>query len=238
MFVNLVQSIQNLLQKKFLLDIFKTFIGVFLAFWVSEWKAAKQSNFTERTALQEIRQELELDIKDLQINRFGHQQGLNAARYFRAALDGKPVGEDTLAQQYQNLLRNFVSIQHSAAYESVKARGLEIIGDDSLRTHIINLFDYHLETVEKLEEQYAPHDFFNFYYHHFNEKFVPYFTLGERGQWSFAKPLSQMPQADQKMVRMWLFRLLNDRIFMMAVYQQVETEMIRLRDEIDQHLAK
>lgn len=235
---NLWKGAKGVFEKKFLYDVFKTFIGVFLAFWVNEWKSSKQSDFTEHTALREIRKELDLNIKDLRDNLGGHRTGFEATRYFWKALHDKPVSEDTLMHHYNTLLRNFVSIQHSAAYESVKTRGLEIISDDSLRTQIANLFDFHLEVIEKLEEQYAPHDFFQFYYHHFNEKLLPHIAISNKGKWTFAKPLSEMPEADKTQVKMWLMRLMSDRQFMIATYSGVETEMLRLRDAIDAHLKK
>ena len=236
--LNLWKGAQGVFKKKFLYDVFKTFIGVFLAFWVSEWRSSKQSDFTEHTVLREIRKELDLDILDLRDNLGGHRKGLEASRYFWQALHNQPVGEDTLVLVYNNLLRNFVSIQHSAAYESVKSRGLEIISDDSLRTQIVNLFDFHLEVIEKLEEQYAPHDFFQFYYHHFNEKLFPHIAISDRGKWTFAKPLSQMPDTDKTECKAWLMRLMSDRQFMIKTYSNVETEMLRLRDAIDAHLKK
>lgn len=235
---NLWKGAKGVFQKKFLYDVFKTFIGVLLAFWVNEWKSSKQSDFTERTALHEIRKELDLNILDLRDNLGGHRIGLESGRYFWKALHNQSVGEDTLMQVYNTLLRNFVSIQHSAAYESVKSRGLEIISDDSLRTQIANLFDFHLEVVEKLEEQYAPHDFFHFYYHHFNEKLLPHIAISDKGKWSFTKPLSEMPEADKTQVKMWLMRLMSDRQFMIVNYSNVESEMLRLRDAIDVHLKK
>ena len=115
-FYKILKGASAVFEKKFLYDVFKTFVGVFLAFWVAEWKNHKQSNFTERTALQEIRQELMLDIKDLQENLKGHQQGLAAASYFWNGLHGKPIGSDSLTREYNELLRSFLCIQHSAAY--------------------------------------------------------------------------------------------------------------------------
>lgn len=236
--LSLWKGAQGVFKKKFLYDVFKTFIGVFLAFWVSEWRSSQQSDFTEHTALREIRKELDLNILDLRDNLGGHRKGLEASRYFWKALHNQPVGEDTLTLVYNNLLRNFVSIQHAAAYESIKSRGLEIIRDDSLRTQIANLFDLHLEVVEKLEEQYSPHDFFQFYYHHFNEKFLPHIAISDRGKWTFTKPLSQMPETDKTQVKMWLMRLMSDRQFMISAYSDVEAEMLHLRDAIDVHLKK
>lgn len=235
---NLWKGAKGVFEKKFLYDVFKTFIGVFLAFWVNEWKSSKQSDFTEHTALREIRKELDLNIADLQDNLGGHRKGFEAGRYFWKALHDKPVGEDTLMLVYNNLLRNFVSIQHAAAYESVKSRGLEIISDDSLRTQIADMFDFHLEVIEKLEEQYAPHDFFQFYYHHFNEKLLPHIAISDKGKWTFAKPLSRMPEADKIQFKTWLMRLMSDRQFMISAYSDAEAEMLRLRDAIDAHLKK
>lgn len=231
-------SAQKVFQKKFLYDILKTFIGVLLAVWVNEWKSDKASNYSESIALGEIRQELELDISDMEDNLRGHKNGIEAARYFLRALRGQPIGEDSLMLRYNELLRNFVSIQHSTAYETLKSRGLELIGDDSLRMDVINLFDFHFETIEKLEEQYAPHDFFNFYYHGFNEKLAPYINIGPKGVWQLSKPLSQMPEQDKKLVTMWLQRIAFDRKFLITVYQEVQEKSVKVSQDIDAYLAK
>lgn len=234
----LIAGAKSVFKKKFLYDVLKTFTGVVLAFWVTEWKNAKQSNFTENTVLSEIKKELVMDITDMEGNLRGHQNGQKSAKYFWQALHGKEVSADSLAFQYNNLLRNFISIQHSAAYESVKSRGLEIIKNDSLRAQIVDLFDFDLEAIEKMEEKYAPHDFFKLYFDKFNAKLLPYIDISPDSKWSFKRPLHEMPEEDKKLVKIWLLRLNTDRTFMILNYEETLKKMRDLQQKIDLTLGQ
>jgi hypothetical protein len=234
----LFKSAKQVFAKKFLYDVIKTFIGVFLAFYVSQWNANRQSRFSERTVLMEIKQDLDLDIADMEGNLKGHKNGKEAAAYFWRALHDKPYGKDSLRMEYNLLLRNFTSLQHSMAYESVKFKGIEIIKDDSLRIRIINLFDFDFQGLKQMEEQYAPHDFFVLYYDKMNEKLQSHINIDEKGKWTVAVPFDKMPEKDKQIFKKWLQQLRYDRSFMMANYENSIKQSKDLQKVIDDYLKK
>jgi aromatic ring-cleaving dioxygenase len=236
--LTLIKSARQVFAKKFLYDIIKTFIGVFLAFYVSQWNSNRQSRFSEKTVLMEIKQDLVLDIADMEGNMGGHKNGKEASAYFWRALHGKPFGADSMRMEYSLLLRNFTSLQHSMAYESVKFKGIEIIKDDSLRMKIINLFDFELQGLKQMEEQYAPHDFFVLYYDKMNEKLQPHIKIAEDGKWLVATPFNQMPEKDKQIVKKWLQQLRMDRTFMIRSYEDAIMKAKDIQTEIDKYLGE
>jgi hypothetical protein len=213
----------------FLLNMLPTFLGVLLAFWLSEWASERNFKVQERHLFLEIQHELELNLSDLKENFKGHEKGLAATKSLqRQLLDGSH-NYDTLLQQYVDALRDFISIQHTAAYETLKSRGLASISNDSLRLQIADLYDFEFETIEKIEEKYAPHEFFE----HYNEPFLRIlakcydFTPGEVANRRIM-PLSALPKEEKNLLNARLMKLKYDRLFSMEIYSEVirKVEMV------------
>lgn len=212
----------------FFLNMLPTFLGVLLAFWLSEWASERNFKTRERHLLEELQHELELNLKDLNENFEGHNKGLAAAKSIQRYLSDGSLSLDTLPQQYLDALRDFISVQHTAAYETLKSRGVESITNDSLRLHIADLYDFEFETVEKLEEEYEPHEFFG----HYNEPFLRVlskcydFTPGASNR--KIMPLSKLPNEEINLLNARLMKLKYDRLFSMEVYSGVirKVEMV------------
>lgn len=206
----------------FLLNMLPTFLGVLLAFWLSEWASARNFKAQERHLLMEVQHELELNLSDLEQNLAGHEKGLAAAKSIQRLLSDGSLSLDTLPMHYVEALRDFISIQHTAAYETLKSRGLASIANDSLRLQIADLYDFDFETIEKVEEKYSPHEFFE----HYNEPFLRIvakcydFTPGEVADRRIM-PLSALPKEEKNMMNARLNKIKYDRQFSIRVYQDV-----------------
>jgi hypothetical protein len=224
---------------KFFQDVLKTFIGVFLAFWVSQWKAHSDSQVKEKFLLQEIQHELQVNIEDLKTNLSGHSSSLASAKYFKRYYQNDTTNLDSLYSHFHVLLFDLLSIQHTAAYETIKAQGLESILDDSLRLHIADLYDFDFEVVQKMEDQYKPVDFFDVYYH-------PMLSILSKC-YDFSKPtgtnrhimfVSKLPKQEQALLHAWLRRIMNDHYFMQLTYQATIKKAERVMAEIEVLIAK
>ncbi len=222
---------------KFFWDVSKTFVGVFLAFSLSNWNDEQRLHKSEMTALKEIEHELTADIADLESNIGGHELGVTACKFFKKQLYGDTRGSDSIGFYLNHLLREFIALQHSAAYESLKSRGLEIIKDDSLRLQIVNVYDFQYEIIQKLEEKYEPHEFFKLYYHPITNVLAPLLQIDAKGTWTLQKPISSIPEPDRTRFRMWLGRLQTDRKFLVYEYSAVLEELKNLKAAINQKLA-
>ncbi len=166
----------------FLLELFGVFLGVTLAFSLDQWNESRKLHETETQTLREIDAGLAMDLQDLEANIEGHRVGLQSVEMFRKYLTGQKVNADSLPFHYFMLLRDFLSLQNSAAYESLKSRGLQLIRNDSLRLKIVALYDFDMEVIQKLEEDYSEMQFNENFYHDFNDALAPYMVWGPDGQ--------------------------------------------------------
>lgn len=207
---------------RFLLDVLKTFIGVLLAFWVGEWQASHEAAKKEAHLLLEVEHEVALNLTDLRLNLEGHRHGLAAADALLGILAGAGNPGDSLGFHFHLVLRGFLSIQHTAAYETMKTRGLESIAQDSLRNHISDLYDFEFETIEKLEETYPPNQFFQIYYQPMLQILSRYHDFSKkRGESRQILPLSKLPQHERSLLAAWLKDLKTDRYFLIILYEAV-----------------
>ncbi len=210
----------NIFTLKFFQDVLKTFIGVFLAFWVSQWEARRDSQAKEKFLLQEIQHELQVNVEDLRINFIGHKGAIESANFLKRYYQNDTTNMDSLAIHFFILLNDLLSIQHTAAYETIKARGLESILDDSLRLHIADLYDFDFEVIEKMEDHYRPNDFLDVYYQ-------PMLQILSKC-YDFSKPpgaarhimfVSKLPKQEQVLLHAWLSKIKYSHYFAQVNYQ-------------------
>ena len=145
--------------KKYTFEFLSIFVALISAFALSNWNDNRKDSLSENKILTEISNGLEKDLDDIKLNIGGHKTGISACNYFRDVFAGKNIEADSLMFHYFNLTRDFVSIQNTAGYETLKSKGLELIKNDSLRLKIISLYEYDYNTLRKLEEEYTEMQF-------------------------------------------------------------------------------
>jgi len=151
--------------RKYGLEFLSIFIAVISAFGLENWRLANQENQSETKILKEISNGLEADLLDTRLNMAGHENGIKAAGFFLDLLEDKAENPDSIGIYYHYLLRDFISIQNVAGYETLKSKGLELIKNDDLRLEIISLYEYDYSTLKKLEEEYLEMQFFQSFFH-------------------------------------------------------------------------
>lgn len=150
--------------KNYLFEFLSIFVGVSLAFAMSNWGENRRDAIAETKILVEIKNGLKLDLFDVEQNIKGHEKGIETCNYFRKLIEDPNTPQDSAAFQYFYLLRDFISIQNKSGYESLKSKGLGLVKNDSLRLEIISLYDFYYEIIEKLEENYDEMQFNKNYY--------------------------------------------------------------------------
>ena len=143
---------KNIKWKKYGFEFLSIFIAVISAFALNNWNDNRRNSEVETKILVEIMNGLEKDLDDVNLNRYGHEEGIKACRFFQQIINGKLVSTDSLRDYYLALTRDFVAIQNISGYESLKSRGLEFIKNDTLRFKIITLYEYDYKTLKKFEE--------------------------------------------------------------------------------------
>lgn len=217
-------------------DFLTVFTGITVAFLLNAWSENRKDSHTESKILTEIRNGLQLDTADIQVNIRGHNLGIEACDYFRKLLDNQPV-EDSLANvSFFLLLRDFISIQNKSGYESLKSKGLELVSDDSLRLTIIAMYDFHFQVLEKLEENYTENQFYENYFHKINELLSPNMRYDQSGKlMAFTGPLKLTP-AEKNRFLTYLDKIQFNREFIIEYYHTVNRAAVDLIQRINVEL--
>lgn len=217
-------------------EFLSIFIAVVSAFALNNWNDERKAHLAERKILTEIRNGLELDHADMQENLEGHIAGRRAAHYLIDLVHCKEVDLDSFNLQMFFLLRDFVTLQNSSGYETLKARGLELIEDDSLRYSIIRNYTFNYTALRKLEEEYEESQFYKNYAPDIGRIFTPHMIYTKPDSLpSLRLPLS-FSEEDQTRLTGHFQRIAFNRNFLIAQYTRVQNEVRSLQRLIDKAL--
>lgn len=221
---------------RFGFEFLSIFIAVIAAFALDNWNDNRKERLAESKILAEIHHGLEKDLEDINTNIFGHEEGLKSIRYFKNLLAGQAVAEDSVMQHYLNLTRDFVSIQNTSGYETLKSRGLELIDNDSLRTRIISLYEYDYTTLKKLEEEYYELQFQANYFESINSYIAPHFRFDEQKNFVGIQTPLGLPEKEEKMLLSYLWKISVNRNFILRYYRIVKMKIEAIQNEIAQEI--
>ena len=219
--------------KKYTFEFLSIFIAVISAFWLNNWNDNRASRLSEEKILTEIKNGIELDIKDFSGNKEGYNQSLKANTLFKDLIQGKTVNQDSIQYHYIALFRDFVPIINQSGYESLKASGLKIVQNDSLRFEIITLYDFYYGILDKIEYEIDEMKSYVNYYKPINAVLHPYMDFDDQGNFKgFQQPLT-IPEAQQKELLSYLWRLETNKRYKLARYSLIEEKMIQLKSHIE-----
>lgn len=224
--------------KKYGFEFLSIFVAVISAFALNNWNDNRKNHNAEIKILTEIYNGLEKDINDINQNEFGHKMGIEAIGYFRDLLAQKPVAEDSLMFHYFNLTRDFVSIQNTSGYETLKSRGLELIENDSLRTKIISTYEYDYNTLRKLEEEYFESQFQENYFKEINSSISRNFEFDENKALTGIRLPLKISEDEEKALLTFLWKIQVNRNFVLLYYSEVKKKVEELRSEIEKEIKR
>lgn len=224
--------------KKYSLEFFSIFFAVISAFALNNWNDHRKDNEAEAKILSEIVNGLKKDGEDIASNITGHEQGLAACKYWRRTINGEELNQDTIGPYYYALTRDFVSIQNTSGYETLKSRGFELLDNDSLRSKIISLYEYEYQILEKLEEEYAENQFHTHYFPRFNDWIAPHLNIDvDSNVVRLSSPIA-LDETQQKILLSYLWKIQMNRGFMLGAYHDVQAKIAALREEIEVELER
>lgn len=224
--------------KNYAVEFLSIFIAVISAFALNNWNDHRNNRHAENKILVEIYNGLEKDLNDIHVNEQGHKNGMEAASYFRNLLAKKPVSSDSVITHYFNLTRDFVSIQNTSGYETLKSRGLELVENDSLRTRIISLYEYDYTTLKKLEEEYFEMQFQENYFKEIN------YSIAQNLQFNSDKLITgittplKIDAVQEKVLLTYLWKIQTNRFFILQFYSEVKTKIEQVRALIKKEIEK
>lgn len=222
--------------RKYIIEFLSVFIAVISAFALNNWNDNRRDRNAEWNILEEIANGLQQDIKDIKLNVYGHDRGLRACVFWRKAINNEDIVQDSVEVYYQGLTRDFISIQNTSGYESLKSKGLEIIENDSLRSQIISLYEYDFSILKKFEEEYHENQFQKIYYKEFNEIISPSLVFDSIGKIEYVTIPIKISESDRRIFLTYLRKIEMNREFILRYYSGVEDKIRKVIKEINKEL--
>ena len=150
----------------------------------------------------------------------------------------KKVNSDSLMTYYSDLTRDFISIQNTAGYETLKSRGLELIKNDSLRLQIITLYEYNYNILRKLEEEYSEMQFQENYFIEINKSFAPNFQFDANKRIIGIDLPIKIPVNEEKTILLYLWKIQDNRNFILGYYSEIEIKISKLHEQIKKEIER
>jgi len=220
---------------KYLAELLVVVFGVYLGFKANNYASDLQQKEYVNTTIKEMYQSLEEDGKDVEINKSGHLGGQKAVQYFLNLSNNKAVSMDSFEiYLFAVLTRSFMSIQNSSPFEAIKAKGFDLIANDSLRKNMIKLYDFQYEGLEKLEEKYQETQFYAYESNRINEILAPSILYDEDGKFVKVKQPLTITEKDRNRLIMILKRIKMNRRFTITFYDSIITDIQKLRKQLEE----
>jgi hypothetical protein len=219
-------------------EFLSIFIAVISAFALNNWNDNRRDANSENKILVEISNGLGKDLEDIEANIIGHEEGIAACKYFRRAIAGIEVPKDSFIMHYFNLTRDFVTIQNSAGYESLKSKGLELLEDNSIRFKIISLYEYDYTAMRKFEEEYQEMQYFANYFDDLNEEIAPYFIANDQGTLVDVKLPLEIEESKRNILLLNLWKIETNRAFVLLFYKGVDAKINDVRSRVAKYLKR
>ncbi|WP_445383632.1 DUF6090 family protein [Robiginitalea sp. IMCC43444] len=138
-------------------EILLVVIGILIALQIDNWNELRKETLKERALLRELQANLETNVENLESDIKIQITGASAIHFLLDHLDNKRAYIDTLDYLFQEADYVPEAVLSSSAFETLKSSGLGLVGNDSLRKGIIDLFEvkypYLMQETRRLEDQ-------------------------------------------------------------------------------------
>lgn len=126
-------------------------IGVLLALGINNWNEGRLDRRAELALLRQIRAELRADSADVHGNVELLRRSRASALRLRDHLEQDLPYHDSLSVAFGVLRVSVVHRLNTAAYQTLRAKGLDLVSNDSLRLAITQLYDGDYGFAAKLD---------------------------------------------------------------------------------------
>lgn len=135
-------------------EILLVMIGIILAFQVNQWKENRSNKELEIKLINDIKNGLEQDLIDIQSNQDAHNRFLNSQIKSIEWIESNSEINDSIIHYLSVAHKSTSFLNSRAPFESLKEFGLNRVSNDTLRYHIVYLYDVLYPDFEKNHIQY------------------------------------------------------------------------------------
>lgn len=122
-------------------EILLIFVGITLAMWFSNWNETRHGRAQEAQALADIATNLRVNADVIRGNITQDRNSVAACEQVAAALARRDAWSSALGKEPMGCRWWSSPFFNSAAYDSLKAKGTDLIADPALRAQIVNLYE-------------------------------------------------------------------------------------------------
>ncbi len=125
-------------------EILLVVIGILIALQINNWNEARKERAFEIKMLTEIRNSLQQDttyfnMLDKRLTRID-----TSTIALIKIMQSSNINEENLQKHAANINHSYIFQYHNGSFESLKASGIEKVSNDSLRTALIEFYDFTL----------------------------------------------------------------------------------------------
>lgn len=136
-------------------EILLVVVGILIALQINNWNETRINSRLELNLLKSCLEGLEKDLSDAKFNVRHHERGIIAMGDVISALESNdPIDKDTIAKNLSDGLVPTYFVYSTSAFETIKAKGVNIISNDSLRDQIIEVYDSRYTFFLRYEQNY------------------------------------------------------------------------------------
>ncbi|WP_299674881.1 hypothetical protein [uncultured Dokdonia sp.] len=221
---------------RYFFEFLSVFVAVISAFALNNWNDNRRDAIAEEKILIEIRNGLQQDLIDVAANRKGHLDGIKRSFYFKKIIENKEVILDSFANKYSQLTGGNFSIMNISGYESLKSRGLEIIKKDSLRSHIISLYEINYQRIKKYEEGTSEVEIYQNFYTPVHEILSEHLIYNDNAQLISIDTSLQLSKREKSDFNSYLYSMIKNRYIKILEYDKLKVKIEDVLANIDEEL--
>jgi hypothetical protein len=213
-------------------EIILVVIGILIALQINNWNEANKAAKEELKILKEMQFNLANDLKDCEWNINKQQELANSNTIVLKHLEDKTMVNDSLRFHYGNLMYSTTQRRNMAAYDHLKAKGIDLIQNDSLRRHITAVYSERYYFIEKQELEYDNQIQLNELLPQLNAKII-YDNILKTGY-----PIDLSELQNDHLFKGTLRMHINARKYMKRRYEGLDTDLKNLIAHIDEELKE
>ncbi|WP_334114087.1 DUF6090 family protein [Paucihalobacter sp.] len=213
-------------------EIVLVVIGILIALQINNWNEANKAAKEELKILKEMQFNLTNDLMDCDWNINKQQELANSNTIVLNHLENRTPFSDSLRFHYGNLMYSTTQRRNMAAYDHLKAKGIDLIQNDSLRRHITAVYSERYYFIEKQELEYDNQIHLNELLPQLNAKLI-YDNISKTGY-----PIDLPSLQNDNVFKGTLRMQINARKYMKQRYEGLLTDLKNLIAHIDEELKE